>query len=100
MYTVLLLYFFSKSSLCAEAASRNSFTVFGLQYYGECWSGVNAAHTYAEDGRSTRCMMAISSMVLKECNDSSPEPCVGIQNTNYVYRIVHTGTTDIENDGH
>ena len=88
----LLLFYCSELSFCAKAASRNGFHIFGLQFFGECWSGVNAAQTYAKDGPSNRCLMAVNSVELRECNDASHEACVGVEFTNYVYRIIHPGT--------
>ena len=30
-------------------------SVFGLQFYGECWSGSDAVYTYSRYGRSSNC---------------------------------------------
>jgi len=32
---------------------------FGLQYYGECWSGPNTGETYAKNGRSKQCVHGV-----------------------------------------
>ena len=47
---------------------------FGLQFYGECWSGPQAHLTYDEDGESKRCIDG-----------------VGMQSANFVYRLVFKG---------
>ena len=40
---------------CARLASEKGYTVFGLQSYGQCRSGKDAAKTYNSDGVSTGC---------------------------------------------
>ena len=40
---------------CAKLASDKGYTAFGLQSYGQCWSGKNAAKTYDSDGVSSGC---------------------------------------------
>jgi len=35
---------------CAEDAWRKKFAVFGVQFYGECWSGLDGYETYDKDG--------------------------------------------------
>lgn len=57
--------------LCAEEAFRQGYTaMFGLQYFGECWSGKDALLNYDKYGRSDNCVNG-----------------VGKASTNYVYRI-------------
>ena len=89
---VLKFPYCSSVSACAAQASRNGFTVFGLQFFGECWSGANASQTYAKDGPSQLCLMAASEREFKKCNDASIEPCLGVDFKNYVYRITNPGT--------
>ena len=60
---------------CAQSTSRRRWSVFGLQYYGECWSGENALTTYNKSGESDRC-------------SSSGATSVGKINANYVYGFV------------
>lgn len=79
----------STVAACAALASRKGFTVFGLQFFGECWSGANASQTYAKDGPSQLCLMAASEREFKKCNDASIEPCLGVDFKNYVYRIIN-----------
>ena len=40
---------------CARLASEKGYTVFGLQLFGQCRSGKDAAETYNSDGDSTGC---------------------------------------------
>jgi hypothetical protein len=41
---------------CARASWRRGFTkAFGLQNGGECWSGINASHTYKIHGVAQTC---------------------------------------------
>ena len=57
--------------LCGEEAFRQGYTaMFGLQHYGECWSGKDAEKDYNKHGKSKNC-----------------EKGVGKKNANYVYRI-------------
>lgn len=57
--------------LCAESAFKDGYTaVFGIQYFGECWSGKNAALNYDKYGKSGNCING-----------------VGKASTNYIYRI-------------
>ena len=56
---------------CAEKVKEAGYVYFGLQFYGECWSGPQAHLTYAEDGKSKRCILG-----------------VGEGKANFVYRLV------------
>ena len=40
---------------CAEIAKDRGLRVFGIQYYGECWSGLDAENTYNKYGLSGNC---------------------------------------------
>ena len=40
---------------CAEITKKRDLRVFGIQYYGECWSGLDAEHTYNKYGLSGNC---------------------------------------------
>lgn len=59
---------------CAEKVKEAGFIYFGLQFYGECWSGPKAHLTYNEDGESESCVFG-----------------VGKGRTNFVYRLVFEG---------
>jgi len=40
---------------CAALAKSKGYTVFGIQYFGECWSGNNGHKTYNRNGPSKHC---------------------------------------------
>jgi len=67
---------------CAEKAKALGYTFFGLQYYGECWSGPTAK--FFRDGRSAKCI----GPDYKPCIHKSDSDCIGGPMTNYMYRIV------------
>lgn len=57
--------------LCAEEAFKQGYTaMFGVQYYGECWSSKTAESNYNKYGKSKACING-----------------VGKASTNMVYRI-------------
>jgi len=41
---------------CAYATRRRGWGYFGIQYYGECWSGEGSENTYHQCGVSDRCV--------------------------------------------
>ena len=65
--------------------------MFGLQFYGECWSGKNGTYTYNLFGNAVeeKCVMDLqfsgNKVAWKHCDVSSKQACVGIASTNYVY---------------
>lgn len=85
--------FSSLACLCAEKAREKGYGAFGLQFYGECWGGVNGSETYSMFGPapSTKCVMDYAYTENNEpngwkyCDISSEQECVGVQRTNYVY---------------
>ena len=60
---------------CARRTSEKGLSHFGLQFYGECWSGVNAYRTYNKQGNSSKCIYG-----------------VGKKKANFVYAFVKKGT--------
>lgn len=40
---------------CAKAAMDKGYQYFGVQFYGECWSGPNGDKTFDIDGESDNC---------------------------------------------
>ena len=44
---------------CAELVQRRGLAVFGIQFYGECWSGVDAWKTYDKYGFSKNCWSGV-----------------------------------------
>ncbi|RMX40185.1 hypothetical protein pdam_00016638 [Pocillopora damicornis] len=80
---------------CAKKTKESRFKVFGLQFYGECWSGVNAENTYRQDGPSQECL----TIDFLKCGPQD-KYCVGEQNTNFVYMlngIVYNLTLELTN---
>jgi len=75
---------------CAEAVSKKAYTIFGLQFYGECWSGENVNQTYDRDGLSSQCLSAVNNE-FETCDDDSDELCVGAARANYIYKIIGPG---------
>lgn len=68
---------------CAMKAKEKNYTFFGMQFYGECWSGPDSHLTYYRDGISgSRCV----DQCFQPCTKSSPF-CSGTGFANYVYRI-------------
>ncbi|XP_065054644.1 uncharacterized protein LOC135683340 [Rhopilema esculentum] len=62
--------------MCADAAANHDppYMWFGIQFYGECWTGADAEVTYNKYGPSTNCWNG-----------------VGKHLTNAVYRFVMKG---------
>lgn len=44
---------------CAEITHERGLLTFGIQFYGECWSGVNASKTYDMYGPSKNCWSGV-----------------------------------------
>ncbi|EDO43412.1 predicted protein [Nematostella vectensis] len=55
---------------CAKEAAKKGMVYFGVQFYGECWSGADAHKTYDKHGQSSQCKSG-----------------VGKHYTNYIYRF-------------
>ena len=55
---------------CPEIAKERGLPVFAKQFYGECWSGLDAENRYNKYGPSGNCWNG-----------------VGKEETNYVYKI-------------
>lgn len=58
---------------CATKAKERGYSFFGIQFYGECWSGSASQSTYAKHGLSKRCTTAA--------------PYVGKDHANFVYML-------------
>ena len=58
--------------------------MFGLQFYGECWSGPDGETNYRKYNSSEQCIMDLPD---DECDQNNPKECVGQSWTNYVYRL-------------
>ncbi|XP_032235489.2 coadhesin [Nematostella vectensis] len=70
---------------CAEKARASGYRMFGLQFYGECWSGPSAELRYSNDGPSENCFQQLIKPYT--CVKSDPVECVGGAKTNYVYML-------------
>jgi len=83
---------------CAEKAKEKGFKVFGLQFFGECWSGPLAEANFAKYGA------ADPSELYQEignppppCDKNKPQECVGGPLINYVYRLKDSqGSLDVD----
>ena len=82
MYCVSFI--FRLACRCAKETSASGHSLFGLQYYGECWSDPDAAEKFGRYGKSEDCMGSGQ----KPCDDEDSSECVGGVNINYVYRII------------
>ncbi|KAK3720309.1 hypothetical protein QZH41_020390 [Actinostola sp. cb2023] len=67
---------------CAEESKAKGYNIFGLQFYGECWSGPKGNSTYSRNGPSDQCV----THDLAHCTPDE-ENCVGRDYTNFVYQI-------------
>ena len=81
---------------CAQSARRNNYTHFGIQGYGECWSGRNADKTFSRDGVQNAFTQEPAPKPWVGCVGDNfercrggDEPCVGQEDTNFVYAFVN-----------
>lgn len=44
---------------CAQEAKTKNYMYFGIQFYGECWSGATAPKTYDRYGKSSSCTSVV-----------------------------------------
>ena len=70
---------------CADAARKNNFKVFGLQNYGECWSGPGEETSYKRNGPSDNCFLLLKYPPSYDMKD--PRECMGMPNVNFLYRL-------------
>ena len=76
---------------CAKKARDKGYKVFGLQFYGECWSDENGLQTHQKFGKANdkKCIMDLlyknNQYEWKYCDMASDQPCIGQDSTNYVY---------------
>lgn len=67
---------------CANKAKEKGHTTFGVQYYGECWSGLHGEDTYAKLGLSNNC----ADPCFEKCK-LFEKFCAGKDFANAVYRL-------------
>ena len=74
---------------CAQKALQNKFTVFGLQNYGECWSGPKAEFDRNGAANDYQCLMNLNDPT--DCVQSSVQECVGRNvHANYIYKLTES----------
>lgn len=67
---------------CVTKVKQKGYSVFGLRFYGECWSGPRVGCTYKNFGKANECV----NENLKTCSDSTPRLCSGHSSQEvYVY---------------
>lgn len=73
-----------------------NYTHFGIQGYGECWSGPNAAKTFSRDGVQNRFTQRPSPKPWVGCVGEGfgrcrggNDQCVGQEKSNFVYAFVN-----------
>ena len=76
--------FHSLACSCANVTRSKGFTYFGLQFFGECWSGVKPGIDYKHDGVSNGC---VGSNPKLPCEPKNPV-CVGRGKRNFVYKLI------------
>lgn len=77
---------------CAALAKERGHTVFGLQFYGECWSGKDALFQYNRDGEADESDCV--GIDYQTCDDKAESECVGKAFTNYIYKIEEGGSNE------
>ncbi|KAJ7384395.1 hypothetical protein OS493_021803 [Desmophyllum pertusum] len=73
---------------CANATREKGWKVFGLQFYGECWSGENGETAFNKYGEADpkKCIQELVDP-MPPCDKNKDMECVGVQSTNYLYRL-------------
>ncbi|XP_057306646.1 coadhesin-like [Hydractinia symbiolongicarpus] len=66
---------------CGNLTRAKGYKYFGLQFYGECWTG--PSEMFYRDGKSEKCI----GVDFRSCDDVAETECVGKQFTNYIYRL-------------
>lgn len=65
---------------CAHSVTKknSTFKVFAIQFYGECWTGVDAEKSYSEYGASPNCWKGVggsqTNFVYEFINDDDKSP--------------------------
>jgi len=67
---------------CAKLAKEKRHNTFGVQFYGECWSGLHGEETYAKIGVSNNCQ----DKCFEACKPYE-KFCAGKNYANAVYRL-------------
>ncbi|XP_022796155.1 uncharacterized protein LOC111334626 [Stylophora pistillata] len=77
---------------CANLVYEKNYHVFGIHFFGECWSGVKAGDTYNMYGAAEQCLDTNQ----QQCGAQSVGDCSGDQNSSFVYRIVISQGAQVE----
>ena len=84
LYLKICLLFLSRFVCdCVKRVNLKGYSVFGLQFYGECWSGPSDACTYNRFGKGSGCV----NEKMKRCSDKSSLLCSG-DTVEHVYAYV------------
>lgn len=68
--------------------------MFGLQYYGECWSGPESCDQYSRHGDSQLCI----GKNYTRCDIDDESECVGESNVNFVYLLLEGESSEYGED--
>ncbi|XP_067043371.1 uncharacterized protein [Acropora muricata] len=81
---------------CENVTRARGWKVFGLQFYGECWSGQTGETTFNKYGVANpkKCIQELVDP-FPPCDKSKDMECVGAQSTNYVYRLKELTPADV-----
>ena len=91
-------FFISLACRCAQKALQEGYRVFGLQFYGECWSGPLGEFNYSRDGASDNCIMNLHDPTA--CVRDEPKECVGGGFANYIYMVTESKEITIDTESH
>lgn len=69
---------------CSELAYEKGYRYIGLQFYGECWSGVHSSDLL-EGPKSDNCWGYHPDF--QNCDDKSSTECIGQAHYNYIYEV-------------
>ncbi|XP_078348187.1 uncharacterized protein LOC144633234 isoform X3 [Oculina patagonica] len=81
---------------CANATREKGWKVFGMQFYGECWSGENGETLFNKYGEAppSKCVQELVDPI-PPCDVNKDMECVGAQSTNYIYRLKDLKPADV-----
>ena len=74
-------------------ARAKGYSLFGLQFYGECWAGPDDEKRYNMYGKSDKCFEKLK-LPWEVCDDKREEECMGHIHANYVYRLKEGKSVD------
>lgn len=71
-------------------AKQKNYEYFGIEYYGECWSGMNPNYTYDAHGESDNChVIKKDECAFEACKEQRQDSrlCVGGKWALYIYSV-------------